>query len=198
MGALSDEKISGRYSYEDQDFSAYRYAQKRRFRYIVKNYSRSIFGSFSYLNNWIYRVFISIFVGMIIGIVVYALEYFYPNPVTGYYFDNIFSVTFFFIFGVYSSASLRKWLYRHYFKSLFKVMKGLDFSVTLDRSSVNLDCESITASYRWSAGKVDVEVWKDHLIILHPITVLFIPARAFPMPLTEVASTINGWLPPRS
>ncbi len=198
MGALSDEEITGSYSCRGEDIPAYHYAQKRRYRYIVSRYSRSIFWKYSFLNNRIYRSIISIFIGLIVGSFLISLEVVYSNPITGFYFDNVLGATLFFLFGWYLFSLGRRWVYREYVKCVFRSSKGLNSTVALDRSHVSFVCEGMSSSYAWSVGDVEVEVWRGYLIILHPITVLFIPARAFSMPLTEVASTINGWLPPRS
>jgi hypothetical protein len=75
----------------------------------------------------------------------------------------------------------------------FDAYKGFEHDLRLDAEGFLLKSMTTEARFSWRAAKLLVEVWGNHLIILHPMMILIIPGRASSVPLADLAATVSRW-----
>ncbi|WP_213215463.1 hypothetical protein [Roseibium polysiphoniae] len=78
-------------------------------------------------------------------------------------------------------------------KKLFELIAAESFSVRLEPSSFALKLKRMQASFKWEAGACKVLGWKDYIFVLHPNTMIVIPARALPGSMSAVLTAIAEW-----
>ncbi len=76
---------------------------------------------------------------------------------------------------------------------VFDALKDGAHEARLDAQGFVLVSQGSEARYSWQADALPVEIWGDHLLILHPLMVLVVPSRAADRPLAEVAAAIARW-----
>jgi len=78
-------------------------------------------------------------------------------------------------------------------KKLFELIAAESFSVRLEPSGLALKLQRMQASFEWEAGACKVLGWKDYIFVLHPNTMIVIPARALPGSMSAALTAIAEW-----